>query len=169
MWGDPASHHATLCARSIRCFLSKSNLLFSSVTSDLRLAVSPLYFHSWWCLLIVDCDDDTPISRRVFFTWLHVVKGFSSPERNTVIIHFRWLLWSFRPFDVAELTSVFVLFENVADCWFSHSCSFCYLSDEFIFYILLMMASFTCADISFWPLRNDVLDVHSWFFEKASD
>lgn len=53
-------------------------------------------------------------------------RGFS------VIIHFRHLSQSSKPFGVRELTSVFLFFKNVPNCWVDHSCSLCSLSERFV-------------------------------------
>lgn len=37
---------------------------------------NPLYCHSGWEVLIVDFDNDAPVSLRLFLTWLDVVRLF---------------------------------------------------------------------------------------------
>ena len=54
---------------------------------------------------------DVPTSWWGFLTLLEVVKGyFLHQGQNSVIIHFSYLPWSFRPFGLAELTSAFLLY-----------------------------------------------------------
>lgn len=67
-----------LGAGSFRCSLLRSNVacLFLRVTGGLHLAVNPLCFHSWSCVLNVDCD----MSSRVFLTQM-LRRCFSEPRK----------------------------------------------------------------------------------------
>lgn len=78
---------------------SKSNLA-DSFLSLFHLQVSPLCLHS---------------SLRKVLTWLDLAKRFFFFYQglNSAIIHFSWLLWSSRCFDVAEETIALLLFNNV--------------------------------------------------------
>ncbi len=81
----------------------------------------------WWTLCI--CSLKSSLDCRLW-QWhvfllesvllLDVVKGFSY-EEDPQIIHHCCLLWTSRPFYVAELTSVFFFSQNVPNCWFGHS------------------------------------------------
>jgi hypothetical protein len=77
------------CSRTVhaffRCCLANSNLvfLFLRFTNGLHLVINRLYLLRWSLLLNVDSDTDTPASWRVFFIWSTVVKGFSSPGKES--------------------------------------------------------------------------------------
>lgn len=47
---------------------------FWSVTSGLHFVLKALYFHSWRRLLLLDGDNDTPTSSRIFLTSLDILK-----------------------------------------------------------------------------------------------
>lgn len=76
------------------CFLAKSNLgfLFMSITNGLGLMVNPLFS---FMKMLLNCRHwQWWISLKVFMTLLNVVNN----GKNSVIIHFSCLLWSFGPF-----------------------------------------------------------------------
>ncbi len=68
-------------------------MFFGLIWPCLHLVVNPLYLLSWSLLLNVDFDSVTATSRKVFFSWLDIVKGFFFPmERilqssTTVVLH----------------------------------------------------------------------------------
>ena len=71
----------------------------------------PSVFTSMKALLIVGFVSDTPTVSGVFLTCPHAVKGFFLPRgKDSVIIRFNFLLWSPLPFDVFELSGVFLSF-----------------------------------------------------------
>lgn len=72
--------------------------------------------------MIVDLDNDTPTSPSVVLTWLEIEKlFFLNNEKNFGLMHFSYLLWSFRLFSVATLISAFILFNNASHCRFGDS------------------------------------------------
>ena len=78
-------------------------------------------------------------------SWLLMLWTSFSSLRN----HPLQSLWFTRLFDVVELTSAFLLFKDVPNCWFGHTCSFCNLSyGLFLFFFIPVMASFTCTETS---------------------
>ncbi len=83
--------------------LAKSNLALFAPCGE-------PYFCSCNPLLIVDFNSDTP-TWRVFSTWLDVVNHiFLYHGEDHLIIHHCCPTWTFRPFYVAGLTSVFFFF-----------------------------------------------------------
>ncbi len=57
-------------------------MFFGLIWPCLHLVVNPLYLLSWSLLLNVDFDSATATSRKVFFSWLILWKGFSFPWRG---------------------------------------------------------------------------------------
>ncbi len=93
-----------------RCFLAKSNVaLFAPCGEPYVFALVKS---------TVDFDSDTPMSWRVFFTWLDVVKGFYFTMERILRSSTTVVLLMSCPFYVAELTSpfFFFFFQNVTNC-----------------------------------------------------
>ncbi len=59
---------------------------------------------------------------------------FLHQGKDSAIMHFSCLPWSFRPFDVLELTSAFFFLKNVANRWSGHTQGLCYLSYRFMLF-----------------------------------
>lgn len=84
--------------------MEKSNLifLFLNVTSGFHLVVHPLFF----------CPQRI-VERDFLANFLDIVNLlFFNHGNNSVIINFNCLLLVFRPFDLVEQTSTFLLFKN---------------------------------------------------------
>lgn len=77
---------------------------FWSVTSGLHFVLKALYFHSWRRLLLLDGDNDTPTSSRIFLTSLDILKLIFLTMKTLVVIC-----------GVAKLTNAFLLFKNEPD------------------------------------------------------
>ncbi len=128
--------------------------------------VNPLYLLSWSLLLIVDFDGDMPNFWRVFFFWLHVVKGFFFTMER--------ILRSSTNVDFLGHPGLFMLLSspvhsffswNVPNYWFdvpafSPMYLFCFWS--------LTIVCFTCMDCSFdvgsqqqLPHANGALRINS--------
>ncbi len=130
----------------------------------LHLVVNPLYLLSWSFLLIVDFDSDKSTSRRVFFSWLDVVKGFFfTMERvhlssTTVVLRGRpglFLLLSslvcsffLRMYQTVDLATLNVLAISLMDL-------ICFWS--------LTIVCFTCLESSF----DRMMWVHSFQMQMA--
>lgn len=69
----------------------------------------------------MDFDNEMPTSLRVFLTWLDAAEFVLTNEKMLwsyiLVFFFRF----FRPFGVAKLISVFLLFKNVLECWLGPS------------------------------------------------
>lgn len=78
-------------------------------------------------------------SSKVFLTWRDVIRGFSQPSKESVIIHFNWLTRTLGLFDVAKLASGFLLFKKVPDCSFDTHNIIISLIGLFCFFTLIMV------------------------------
>ena len=124
--------------------------MFLKFTSVLHLAVNPLHLHSWKRLLSVDFHNDTPTFSRVFLTCLYVLKCFFFAKEK-ILPSFTLVVCCVLPGCLMLLTSpvhsfFLRMYQNVGFAtpkYFAIS-----LIDLFCFYSLVM-ASFTCFDISF--------------------
>ena len=111
-----------------RCFLAKSNLAFLllNVFQWFAPCQPPIFIFPKGSL---DRSVWRWYAKSLFWLVSMLWRGFSLP-RNRFCLHPPELSFvSSRPFDVLEFIRAFFLFENVPNCRFGHSRTFCYFSD----------------------------------------